>query len=89
MEPTREPGHNSELTQMTNNIEDMLEFHPEFLQQVSAEDRELLAKFFFAGREVDVEDVARYQDELEENNPGITDRAKHAYIRFMQVAGVN
>lgn len=79
----------ADLIDMTNNVEDLLEFHPEFLEQVSLDDRELLAKFFFAGREVDVEDVAKYQDGLESSDPGITERARQAYARLMSAARSN
>ena len=77
----------SNLIDMTNNVEDLLEFHPDFLEKVSLDDRELLAKFFFAGREVDVEDVAKYQADLESSDPGVTERARQAYARLMSAAG--
>lgn len=54
---------------------------------MSDADREILSKFFFAGREVDVESVADYQADLEKVEPGIIEAARAAYGRFMQTAG--
>ena len=88
MESSRERNADHEtLTDMTNNVEDLLEFHPEILDAMNDADRDVLSKFFFAGREIDVVSVADYQADLENAEPGITETARAAYGRFMQAAG--
>ncbi len=77
----------AELNDMTNHIEDLLEFHPEFLTKLSGEYQEVLRQFFFAGRDIDVESVADYQRDLEQRQPGITARARAAYWRLVELSG--
>ncbi len=74
------------LIEVTNHIEDLLEFHPDFLAKLSSEDREVLSKFFFAGRDIDIENVAEYQKDLEKSQPGITTQALAAYKRLVELS---
>lgn len=73
-------------TQITNDIEDLLEFHPELLDRLSKDDREALRSFFFAGRDIDVESVADYQSKLEQSQPGISAQARAAYLRLKELS---
>jgi hypothetical protein len=69
-------------------MEDMVEFHPTFLDDLSPEDRDVLAEYYFAGREVDVDELGQYRDELMAKKPGIEARAQEALGRFKVVAGI-
>ncbi len=80
-------GHlKTKYTQITNDIEDLLEFHPELLDQLSKDDREVLSSFFFAGRDIDVESVADHQSKLEQSQPGISAQARAAYHRLKELS---
>ncbi len=72
----------------TNTLEDLIEFHLEFLEAVSEEDRTLLPDYYFAGREIDVASVEEYQKQREQAEPGISARARIAYGRFVKVTQV-
>jgi hypothetical protein len=73
-------------TQITNDIEDLLEFHPELLDRLSGEDQLALSKVFFAGREVDVEDVAIYHAQLQTKEPELMREAQAAYQRLVHAS---
>jgi hypothetical protein len=69
-------------------IEDLVEFHPALLVQLSAVDREALSQYYFAGRKVDVDDLAKYRDELVANQPDIEAKAHDAWAKLQNIAKV-
>jgi hypothetical protein len=63
-------------------LEDTLEFHPDFLDQVDSADKEILSQYYFAGRPVDVDDLDAYRNGLIAKDAGIESRAVEALTRF-------
>ncbi len=63
-------------------LEGVFDNHPDCFDELSSEDREVLSKFYFAGREIDVDDIQAYRDELLREDPTILKRAQTALRNF-------
>lgn len=65
-----------------NRVEDFIEFHPEALAALPPADRQVLGRYYFAGRDIDVDDVFAYRQQLVVAEPGIEERARRALERL-------
>jgi hypothetical protein len=69
-------------------LEEMIEFHPDYLAGLNDQDRDVLSQYYFAGREVDADDLGRYRDDLVVKVPDIEAKAQDALARFKAAAKV-
>lgn len=68
--------------QSISELEELIEFHPEYLDKIDANDRTMLSQYYFAGRRVNVDDLEKYRDELLAQDPSLLSRALSALSRF-------
>ncbi len=64
------------------SLEGVFDNHPDCFDGLSDEDRKVLSEFYFAGREIDVEDIQAYREELLRRDPTILKRAQTALRNF-------
>ena len=69
----------AEYVKIVNHLEDLLGFHPEYLDALLAPAKDDLRKYFFAGREVDQADVLAYRQQVLNQDPELETRALAAY----------
>ena len=69
----------AEYIKIVNHLEDLLEFHSEYLESLTPQDKEDIRTYFFAGREVDHEDVLVYRQQVLGQDPQLEARALAAY----------
>lgn len=69
-------------------LEGFLEFHPGYLDELTAAEREALSLYYFAGRDVDVESVAQYRDQVLATNPDLQAQALGALAKLKTIAGI-
>lgn len=64
------------------SLEGVYDNHPDCFDGLSAEDRDVLSEFYFAGRDIDVEDIQAYRVYLLKQDPDILKRAQTALKNF-------
>ncbi len=69
-------------------LEELVEFHPAYLEALTQDDRDVLSRYYFAGRDVDVDDLGEYRSKLVNDEAGIESRAQDALARFKAVANL-
>lgn len=79
---------NQAYNDKVNLVQDLYSFHPEYFAKLSEQDQELLSGFYFADREVDVENIFEYREVQIEKKPTIESAAEKAYSRLLEVAEI-
>lgn len=79
---------NRSYNDKVNLMQDFYSFHPEYFAKLSKEDQELLSRFYFADRKVDVDDIFVYRKGQIEQDRDIEKRAEGAYFRLLATADV-
>lgn len=69
-------------------VEGLIDFHPEFLAELDEKSRAVMEQYFFAGKEINVNDIFLYRNELLEKEPEIKAQAFVALRIFLDNAGV-
>jgi hypothetical protein len=88
MMSTTQPIPIDRYIQRVNLTEDLMSFHPEFLEAVTDQQRRLLRRHYFAGRDVDVASVADFRSvEVTRNLPEVM-AADRAWMEYARVAGL-
>jgi hypothetical protein len=82
------PSSDNIYEQRVNALESLYAFHPDYVVRVSPEQREILSRFYFFGRPVDVESVQDYRAELVQNDPGIEQWADEAWRALCAAIGM-
>lgn len=75
-----------EYVRRVNLVEDLVSFHPEYLDRLPTAQRTVLSRYYFAGRKVDVESVTAYRHRLLDDEPAIAHAAERAWEAFAKVA---
>ncbi|MEV0537067.1 hypothetical protein [Kitasatospora sp. NPDC050463] len=75
-----------EYSDTVSLLEELLEFHPEFLDGLSADDLSALSTYYFAGRPVDVPDVLEYRRKALTRHPELERQALAALRQVKQRA---
>jgi len=69
-------------------LEELVEFHPNYLDELSLTDKDTLSKYYFAGRKVDVNDLEQYRNDLIASDSAIQGKAQDALGRFKAIAKI-
>jgi hypothetical protein len=70
-------------------VQGLVDFHPEFLEALDDKSKAVMKHYFFAGKEINVDDVFLYRDTLLKKEPEIKAQANAALRIFLDNAGVS
>ena len=79
---------NKEYNDEASLLDGLYEFHPEFFEQLSADELEALESYYLVGQEVP-DNVFDYRKELIKNNLQIESTAKVAFSHLKKIAKIN
>jgi len=82
--PARSPYYDPKYQAEVDHIEDMVEFHPEVLNALSEQERAIASEYYFAGRDIDVDDIFAYRAGLLAKKPNIEEEAVPVYHKLMR-----
>ena len=68
-------------------LEGLYEFHPEFFDELGADDRAILKEYYLVDG-ADPENIFEYRQSLLAKNPGTEAAAHTAFARLCKIAGI-
>lgn len=69
-------------------LDGLYEFHPEFFESLSTEEREALKRYYLVGEEEIPDDVHSYVESVRRLDTSIEGKARKALERLCRIAGI-
>jgi hypothetical protein len=86
--PARRTTEELAYSSLVTFLEGLADFHPNYMSDLSPEQRSVLSNYYWFGRAIDIEDIFAYRRALVARQPEIKARAEGVLAEFFRSIGV-